>query len=210
MKSDYEQSPLGIVSTNKCWLNVGPVLVSIGPAPSQNRVVKEAFSCSAQVMGSHLDVDFTLLFNVEQLGLNMLADTMHSSGTALVLSDSATGTLLVCQVLSLWTKKSCHFINNQVIVTIVVPFCSAYFRSAIIWAEIHIFSTSNNKVGLFEHVFYSWAGRQYRPAFSNRPPLAEPILARRYERTWWNEHGEISYVISVFWITLVPQNAKIM
>ena len=42
MKSDYEQSPLGILSTNECWLNVGPVLVSIGPAPIQNMVVREA------------------------------------------------------------------------------------------------------------------------------------------------------------------------
>ena len=34
MKWDDRLSPLGIVSTNECWLNVGPVLVSIGPTLS--------------------------------------------------------------------------------------------------------------------------------------------------------------------------------
>ncbi len=60
MKSDYEQSPLGIISTNKCWLNVGPVLVSIDPALSQNMVVYELFAAQFNPR-SHLDVNFMLL-----------------------------------------------------------------------------------------------------------------------------------------------------
>ncbi len=40
MKSDIRRSPLDIISTNECWLNVGPVLVSIGPISTQNVVVE--------------------------------------------------------------------------------------------------------------------------------------------------------------------------
>ena len=72
----YEQSPLGTVSTNECWLNVGPVLVSIGPAPSQNRVVKEAFCCS------DWSQDRTWMLISVYCWAGYLADMMHSSAGA--------------------------------------------------------------------------------------------------------------------------------
>ena len=39
MKLDNRLSPLGIISSNECWLNVGPVLASIGPTPTHNSVL---------------------------------------------------------------------------------------------------------------------------------------------------------------------------
>ncbi len=45
MKSDIRQSPQDVISTNECWLNVGPVLVSVGPISTQNVVVKGVCVC---------------------------------------------------------------------------------------------------------------------------------------------------------------------
>ena len=73
MKSDYEQSPLGIVSTDNCWQNVGPVLASIGPAPSQNTVVEELFAALFYIRIAP-GCQFLAI-----VGPGLLTDTMHSS-----------------------------------------------------------------------------------------------------------------------------------
>ena len=108
VKSNYEQSPLGIISTNECWLNVGPVLVKYWPSTQPEHGGQGSFKLLCMVMGLHLDVDFTLLFTV---GLDMLINTMHLSGTALLYSRIESQGHYSLSNVVLVGKKSSHFIN---------------------------------------------------------------------------------------------------